>query len=354
MCASFFTLISRIFRSFILFTYFWTTLYQTCAFAEIDRLSTYGAIPVRIKNHDYLYYSIAVGQNEDDKNLKASTSSDYPSTPSNSKLQGIYIPLACTSTQQIQEFFNKVYVGTVYQNLTILDTGLSWNSFGIDFYFDIDTRELQLCNTKSNLTTKKLNVTNDHGKVSIQKDLELNQLQIQAKSLLTTATLNIENLRLDVLEKSVNSGNLTIKDLVFKNEENASVFLNQEEGILNFKDKGSIKGKGGFVNKSKLQLQGNLFLENSKTENNGIVTGSHITIKKTCAFRNNGELVSDTPLTLDGKGAFIQNGSFSTKKARVDTHTFTQMSALTTPQLSLTIGNHVFQQFCGNLGRLRP
>ncbi|MDP3371669.1 MAG: hypothetical protein Q8S21_02090, partial [Candidatus Paracaedibacteraceae bacterium] len=380
----------RFFTAFVLISFLWSVLHPTIAFADIIRAKPDPISIEHIAGKNYRHYDVGV------RDLKETT---VPIT-------GIYIPEG-QSNEVIQNFFNKTYVNSIYQNLTISENGLSWNSLGVDFYFDTLTNHLVVKHNKQTpLSTDRLFLKNMHGTIILSSDLTAKELSLHTKDVIQDANLSVEQLHLDIAGTYLNNAYLSVRNLLFQGNTRSvhdlstlPCFVNK--GEVRTRNRASLKGNGRFINKGLFLGEGSVHIRNlvflnkssvsiygtvsghiqklinfsvfecksgfnnlhtdqflndkegrftgngslsiGRGENHGEINASELTLTVNKHFSNKAAINARNQFNTLGVGSFYQRGILKTKKAIIDTYHFENFATIDDIDMDMTVGSHVFR-----------
>lgn len=213
MCAVIFPFIRRLFSSFVLTCFLWTTLFQTIAFADFIRA---GADPAHIESRDGFHYAhFSVG---------AQKMEGYPLSKGNAhdthmllaKAPTLIIPIG-KSLKHPELLFEKAFYESDDIAPTTVDDGLSWTFDGLNCYRENISGDLIVSKHGSSLHSPStpIELSNHHGSTILDGDLPYEHLMVCGKDVIQRGKQVIESLLLRIQGTFVNANFLSVGRLSF-------------------------------------------------------------------------------------------------------------------------------------------
>jgi hypothetical protein len=313
MCAVIFPFIRRLFSSFVLTCFLWTTLFQTIAFAEFERARPEFAV----LEHDGGTLN-AVRFNVGVERLEAATLGKGSDSSGTSRYADIlrqttdlFIPTG-QSFKETQSTLDLLYKGSSYEGIKFVENGLTWTSEGYNFYFHESGHLHVSRNSKIADANRNMRFFNAHGAVFLSDDMDFDSLALDAKDVVQTGTVRTKKLITKIAGRYSLEGHLAVSELIF--DENHTLyaapspmptFVNTQKGTFEGVNL-TIRGNAVFQNDGIFDGSGTTtFALDGAITNNGRMQLSHVMIEhgilfNTGTFRS--EVIEGSFKTLANKG----------------------------------------------------
>lgn len=230
MCAVITNFINRLFSSFVLICFLWTTFFQTIAFADYTRAP---ADPVIFEEHsDITYAHLNVGIQKMERapaptekgefvirvDAKPSTAKkEHVLTPDTQlqKLPVFIVPMGKTQ-EETQRLLDQTFATSeLHEKTTVVEGGLTWTSSGLNFYrYNSGDCVVLKGSTLSN-HSDPFHLYNYNGSTILEDDLPFDYLILSGKDVIQRGNRSIDTLSLCMDGTFVNENFLSVSSLLF-------------------------------------------------------------------------------------------------------------------------------------------
>ncbi len=284
MCAVIFPFIRRLFSSFVLTCFLWTTLFQTIAFAEFERVipehafleREAGTLKTIRLNIGVQSFDSAADATHFDPLIDAKQLDIYADMLR--QTTDLFIPFE-ESFDKTQESLDHIYKGSTYEGIKISEDGIKWTAHGYNYHMHNSGHMCVSANTAGLALSRNLKLSNPHGAIFLEGDLDFDTLSLDTKDVVQHGNLNVRSLTTKVAGKLINSGFMSVSELLFDDIASAErdtaplpLFINTHEGHFEGKDL-SITGACIIQNDGQFTAYGKThFSFHGRVENNGTMT----------------------------------------------------------------------------------
>lgn len=294
-----FSFFARLFNSFVLLSFLWTTLFSTIAFADIKPVIFEKQIdPQTCDYQRFAHFNLSIQKTDDLIDLEENNERFSLSNTLSQKETALSIPLGSTYIET-QALIDRWSIDSIYEYLTLVEQGFTWTSYGLDFYLHNSGNLFVSKNTASVSTLQNIHLQNAHGAIILADDLSFNHLTLSAANVIQKGKLLTHNLSLKGQLSYLNQGFLTVSNLIFESglmDENETPVLPEfkNENHILMTGSAEIKGDGLFFNNvsATLEAQNTLSLANTSFVNDGLsVVHEKTTLSLNQFFLNNGTAI---------------------------------------------------------------
>ncbi|MES2608309.1 MAG: hypothetical protein V4544_06240 [Pseudomonadota bacterium] len=326
MCAVIFPFIRRLFSSFVLTCFLCTTLFQTIAFAEFERV-----IPEHASLEREAGALKTIRLNIGIQSFDSAADATHPDPLSDGKQLDIYADMLQQTTDlfipfeesldKTQESLDHIYKGSIYEGIKISEDGIKWTAHGYNYHMHNSGHMSVSANTAGLELSRNLKLSNPHGAIFLEGNLDFDTLSLDTKDVVQHGNLKARSLTTKVAGKLINSGFMSVSELLFDDigyaERNAAplqLFVNTREGHFEGQDL-SITGACMIQNDGQFTTHGKTsFSFHGRVENNGTMTLDDASIqdgilintgilKSTAGMEGTFKALLNTG-TVDAKGGF--------------------------------------------------
>lgn len=256
MCAVIFPLIRRLFSSFVLTCFLWTTLFQTIAFADYTRAKADSVIFE--EQGDVTYANLNVGARKVERSPSPTAKGGYvfneyttiPTTPE------FVVPFGKTHEETQKLIDQRPKDSRLHDNTTVVEEGLTWTSNGVNFYRHSSGDVFPSRIVTPFDTSALFDLFNQNGSMIFETDFSAEYLKLSGKDIIQKANMSIDYLSFCNNEKFVNEKYLSVSRLLPEAALRASSSSPTSVSFLN---------EGEFVAREETTLGGAQFVSNSKT-----------------------------------------------------------------------------------------
>ena len=206
MCTVVLSFIRRLFSSFVLVCFLWTTLFQTIAFADYTRAQPDPVVYVEQGDITYAHLNVGI---QTVKRVPSPTEKDVYIFEVD-KSPELVIAFHKTR-EETQRQIDEKFADSVYKQLTVVEDGLTWLYQGMHFY-RYTSGDLIVTKSATSVSnpSSAFHLYNFHGTTVLEDDLPYDYLIVSGKDVIQNGNRLFNTLSLRINGTLVNKNNLSV------------------------------------------------------------------------------------------------------------------------------------------------